>query len=120
MGPQIEIIDYQSTWPDEFAALANKLRAASEAELRIDHIGSTAVPGLASKDVIDVQVTVESLASDAADVAILACSFAAIICKHTRIYHQHETECRHLFPDAIHFHFTSVLRNWHGSNRDRD
>jgi len=30
--------------------------------LRVDHIGSTAVPGLDAKDVIDIQITVESLA----------------------------------------------------------
>jgi GrpB-like predicted nucleotidyltransferase (UPF0157 family) len=36
--------------------------ALGERALRIDHIGSTSVPGLAAKDVIDVQVTVAALA----------------------------------------------------------
>jgi GrpB-like predicted nucleotidyltransferase (UPF0157 family) len=40
-------------WPEEF-------RAIGATALRIDHIGSTAVAGLAAKDVIDVQVTIES------------------------------------------------------------
>ena len=56
----IVIVDYRPQWPDEFAAIAARLREALGAiALRIDHIGSTAVPGLAAKDVIDVQVTVE-------------------------------------------------------------
>ncbi|MFL5778226.1 MAG: GrpB family protein [Chloroflexota bacterium] len=54
-------VDYDPTWPDEFEAVAARLQAAlGERALRIDHIGSTAVPGLIAKDIIDVQVTVES------------------------------------------------------------
>lgn len=55
----IEIVPYDQNWPHEFAEIARPLRATlGEEALRIDHIGSTAVPGLAAKDVIDVQVTV--------------------------------------------------------------
>ena len=58
----IEIVPYQPTWPDEFAQLAAILRAAlGDLALRIDHIGSTAVPGLAAKDIIDIQLTVRTL-----------------------------------------------------------
>jgi GrpB-like predicted nucleotidyltransferase (UPF0157 family) len=58
----IEIVPYQDRWPHEFAAVGRRLRAAlGDAALRIDHIGSTSVPGLASKDVVDVQVTVRDL-----------------------------------------------------------
>ena len=43
-----------------FIAVAQPLRTAlGELALRIDHIGSTSVPGLAAKDVIDVQVTLK-------------------------------------------------------------
>ncbi len=59
---RIEIVAYQITWPQEFAAIAATLRAGlGPLALRIDHIGSTAVPGLAAKDRIDVQVTVAAL-----------------------------------------------------------
>ena len=55
----IEIRPYQDRWPGEFASVGLRLRSAlGEVALRIDHIGSTAVPGMAAKDVIDVQVTV--------------------------------------------------------------
>ena len=60
--PQIEIVDYQSRWPGEFAAAAARLKPAfGTLALAIHHIGSTSVPELAAKDVIDVQVTVASL-----------------------------------------------------------
>jgi GrpB-like predicted nucleotidyltransferase (UPF0157 family) len=62
----IRIVPYQEGWPSEFHALADRLRALlGPAALRIDHIGSTAVPGLAAKDIIDIQVTVTDLADPA-------------------------------------------------------
>ena len=58
----IRISPYDERWPAEFDRLADHLRGAlGEAARRIDHIGSTAVPSLAAKNVIDVQVTVASL-----------------------------------------------------------
>ena len=58
----IAIVPYQTKWPDEFRALGKGLRQAlGDRALRIDHISSTSVPGLVAKDVIDIQITVESL-----------------------------------------------------------
>jgi dephospho-CoA kinase len=48
------------TWRQQYERLAARLHRAV-GTLRIDHIGSTSVPGLAGKDVIDLQVTVGSL-----------------------------------------------------------
>ncbi len=56
------IIPYQASWPADFKALAAEIRRAlGPLALRIDHIGSTAVPGLAAKDIIDIQVSVAAL-----------------------------------------------------------
>ncbi|MDX6377325.1 MAG: hypothetical protein QOE98_1628 [Gaiellaceae bacterium] len=64
MPGTVAIVDYRATWPADFRRLATALRSAyGPAALQIDHIGSTAVPGLPAKDVIDVQVTVASLAA---------------------------------------------------------
>lgn len=58
----LEIVEYRATWPSEFSRLAARLQSAvGPLALRIDHIGSTAVPGLAAKDVIDIQITVAAL-----------------------------------------------------------
>ena len=60
------MVPYKPQWPDEAQRIIKRLQTACGAKaLRVDHIGSTAVPGLDAKDVIDIQVTVESL--DAAD-----------------------------------------------------
>jgi len=58
----IAIVPYQCDWPDQFAGLGRGLRdGLGDLALRIDHIGSTSVPGLAAKDIIDVQVTAREL-----------------------------------------------------------
>ena len=59
-GPHpVEIVAYDPAWPVWFTELGRELRAGlGEAALRIDHIGSTAVPGLAAKPIIDIQVSV--------------------------------------------------------------
>lgn len=58
----VEIVPYKESWPAEFQAIASIMRQGlGSLALRIDHIGSTAVPGLAAKDVIDIQITVAAL-----------------------------------------------------------
>ena len=59
---RVTIEPYSERWVGDFARLEGDVRAALGARaLRIDHIGSTAVPGLAAKDRIDVQVAVADL-----------------------------------------------------------
>jgi GrpB-like predicted nucleotidyltransferase (UPF0157 family) len=61
---RISIEPYSEAWPAEFARLGQRIRSIlGERALRIDHIGSTAVPGLHAKDRIDIQVTVAELAA---------------------------------------------------------
>jgi GrpB-like predicted nucleotidyltransferase (UPF0157 family) len=58
----IEIVDYKSIWAAEFLAISSKIRATLDSDaLKIQHIGSTSVPNLAAKDVIDIQITVSKL-----------------------------------------------------------
>lgn len=55
----IEMVAYDAAWPGRFAAERRRIRAAlGPAALRIDHVGSTAVVGLAAKAIIDVQLSV--------------------------------------------------------------
>ncbi|HWF43000.1 MAG TPA: dephospho-CoA kinase, partial [Acidothermaceae bacterium] len=50
-------------WPAQAQRILNRLKTTcGHRALRVDHVGSTAVPDFAAKDVIDVQLTVESLA----------------------------------------------------------
>ena len=59
----VEIVPYDTSWPARFAAEEQYLLRAINEWLAgpIEHIGSTAVPGLAAKPVIDVMAAVESL-----------------------------------------------------------
>lgn len=69
----IVIHDYKPTWPEEFESIRDSLVGSlGPLALRIDHIGSTSVPGLGAKDVIDVQVTVHALTSEVKDRLIQA------------------------------------------------
>lgn len=62
MSDPIVIVPYDPRWPEQFRRLGTVLREAlGEIALRIDHIGSTAVPGLAAKPIIDVQISVAAL-----------------------------------------------------------
>jgi len=61
----IVIHDYKSSWPEEFESIRASLQQIlGPLALRIDHIGSTSVPGLGGKDVIDIQITVQALTFD--------------------------------------------------------
>ena len=74
------LVPSDPSWPEQARRILARLRTTcGHHAIRIDHIGSTAVPGLAAKDVIDVQVTVPSLvvADDLAD-ALLASGYPRI------------------------------------------
>ncbi|RAP76864.1 GrpB family protein [Paenibacillus montanisoli] len=62
MKDPIVMVPYDAGWAQEFRDIALWLRQAlGDVAQRIDHIGSTSVPGLAAKPVIDIQVSVRSL-----------------------------------------------------------
>jgi len=61
----IVIVPYDPRWPDEIREIAGHLRETlRDVAVRIDHVGSTAVPGLDAKPVIDIQVSVAELTSE--------------------------------------------------------
>lgn len=55
----IRIVPYDASWPHLFRELALPLRRElGDVALRIDHIGSTSISGLAAKPVIDLQISI--------------------------------------------------------------
>ncbi len=57
----IVIVPYDDAWLERFRELAGAIRTAlGDLALRIDHIGSTSIPGLAAKPIIDIQISVAS------------------------------------------------------------
>jgi GrpB-like predicted nucleotidyltransferase (UPF0157 family) len=65
LDERVVLSDWRPEWATDFEELAEVLNAALDGiAIRTDHIGSTSVPGLRAKDVIDVQVIVADLESD--------------------------------------------------------
>jgi dephospho-CoA kinase len=57
------LVPADPSWPEQARRIVARLKTAcGHQALRVDHIGSTAVPEYDAKDVIDIQITVESLA----------------------------------------------------------
>lgn len=61
----IHLAPYDPDWPKQFALQANRIRdALSERVLLLEHVGSTSVPGLSAKPVIDMVLAVSSSADE--------------------------------------------------------
>ena len=56
LSAPILLVAYDPTWPDRFQHEAERIRRAlGEQALRIEHVGSTSVPGLPAKPIIDIR-----------------------------------------------------------------
>jgi N-methylhydantoinase B/oxoprolinase/acetone carboxylase alpha subunit/GrpB-like predicted nucleotidyltransferase (UPF0157 family) len=65
-GSTVRIVDYDPSWPARFEAERDRIAAAlGPVARRIDHVGSTSVPGLAAKPVVDIAVSVDDPDDDA-------------------------------------------------------
>jgi GrpB-like predicted nucleotidyltransferase (UPF0157 family) len=68
----VRLVPYDDLWPREFEAEADRLiRACDDLPMRVEHIGSTAVPGLFAKPIIDILVGVPPRDSRAPYIAAL-------------------------------------------------
>jgi GrpB-like predicted nucleotidyltransferase (UPF0157 family) len=62
----VRVVPYDETWPKRAVALIAEMRAAlGDLVLALEHIGSTSVPGLAAKPVLDFVLTVADPADEA-------------------------------------------------------
>ncbi|MBG6180975.1 dephospho-CoA kinase [Arthrobacter sp. CAN_A1] len=76
-GPRL--LPAQADWPAQAERIMGRLELADRLVVAVDHIGSTAVPGLPAKDVIDLQVTVVDIDdADAIAGALLAAGFPLV------------------------------------------
>jgi GrpB-like predicted nucleotidyltransferase (UPF0157 family) len=66
----VEVVAYDPKWPSRFESWRKRLaEALGETAVRIEHVGSTAVPGLAAKPVIDIQISVRDVEDEVVFVA---------------------------------------------------
>jgi GrpB-like predicted nucleotidyltransferase (UPF0157 family) len=60
--PAVRIVDYEPAWPAMAAVEMGRVAAAlGEVAVRTEHVGSTAVPGMAAKPIVDLQVSVAAI-----------------------------------------------------------
>lgn len=61
----VAVVAYSPNWPERFRELAYAIKTTlGDAALSIEHVGSTSVPGLAAKPVIDIDLTVKDPADE--------------------------------------------------------
>jgi GrpB-like predicted nucleotidyltransferase (UPF0157 family) len=127
----VEIVPYDSSWPRRFEAFAADVRAAlGDTALDVEHVGSTAVPGLAAKDVIDIDLTVPDPRAESTYVPALEAAGWVLTVREPS-WHEHRCLTRragprsnlHVFgpdcPEAIRHR---MFRDWlvaHDDDRER-
>jgi GrpB-like predicted nucleotidyltransferase (UPF0157 family) len=61
----VTLVDYDPAWPERFAREAERIRAAlGDRAVLLEHVGSTSVPGLAAKPIIDIVLAVADSAAE--------------------------------------------------------
>ncbi|MCZ7436048.1 GrpB family protein [Micromonospora sp. WMMC241] len=56
--PVVEVVPYDPNWPERFTVERLLLSEALPAALSVEHFGSTSIPGMAAKPIIDIQAVV--------------------------------------------------------------
>ncbi|KAG6362764.1 hypothetical protein INS49_007858 [Diaporthe citri] len=65
--PDIEIFTYQTSWPQTFTEVAARMQSAlGHSALKLEHVGSTSVPDLAAKPIIDILLEVDDPSDEGA------------------------------------------------------
>lgn len=125
----VAVVPYDPDWPARYARLAADIAAAlGPAALRIDHVGSTAVPGLAAKPVVDIDVAVADPSDEAAYVPALE-ALGYVLTIREPSWHQHR--CLQLAAPRVNLHVFApdcpenirhrMFRDWlraHDDDRD--
>ena len=127
---EIRVVEYDEGWPADFEHVASRIRGAlGDRVLEIHHVGSTSVPGLPAKPVIDADLVVADSADEAAYIPDLQ---AAGFVHHIREpwWHEHRlvkyadpVAYVHVFgPDCPEVIRHRMFRDWlveHPDERDR-
>ena len=127
-GPQVgvAVVDPDHTWPESYAKLASRIRTAlGWRVLNLDHVGSTSVPGLAAKPIIDIDLTVADPNDESAYVPALEAAGFALAVREPwwyghRVLRATEPPCHlHVFGyDSPELVKHRILRDWLRGNAD--
>jgi GrpB-like predicted nucleotidyltransferase (UPF0157 family) len=121
-GPQtgVEIARPDPAWPPHYATLAALIREAlGERVLAIEHVGSTSVPGLPAKPIIDIDLAVDDPDDEASYVpALQRCGFVLVVREwwwygHRLMHHADPTCHLHVFAaDCPENARHRIFRDW--------
>lgn len=116
----LRIVEADPSWPRTYAGLAERIVAALGKEaLRIEHVGSTSVPGLAAKPVIDIDLIVEDSRNEEAYVPALERQGFVLAIRepwwyeHRCLRHHRPAGNLHVFsPDCPEAERHRIFRDW--------
>jgi GrpB-like predicted nucleotidyltransferase (UPF0157 family) len=131
-APQrVDIVTYDRIWPQRFDEFATGIRTAlGDTALAVEHVGSTSVPGLAAKDVIDIDLTVPDPRAESSYVPALEAAGWVLTIREPS-WHEHRCLTRsepprsnlHVFgPDCPEVIRHRMFRDWlisHADDRER-
>jgi GrpB-like predicted nucleotidyltransferase (UPF0157 family) len=106
----VRVVPYDPAWAGRFGAWRDRLGGSlGAAALRIEHVGSTSVPGLAAKPVVDIQVSVAVLGQE--DAYVPQCQAAGVQLR------SRDREHRYFRPPAsrpreVHVHVCAAGSRW--------
>lgn len=90
---QVTLVDYDPAWPGMFQRQADRIgRTLGKRALRVEHVGSTSVPGLIAKPCIDILLVVDDAGDDEAYVPDLKAAGYV-----PRISEEHDGEAHRVF-----------------------
>jgi GrpB-like predicted nucleotidyltransferase (UPF0157 family) len=87
---RIEVVDYDPEWPRLFEREADRIRAVlGKRAVQLEHVGSTSVPGLAAKPIVDIMLVVPDSGDELAYVPDLeAAGYVLVIREAERQQHR--------------------------------
>jgi GrpB-like predicted nucleotidyltransferase (UPF0157 family) len=129
LNGRVHLADYDPAWPQLYANEAEKIRTAlGERALLLEHVGSTSVPGLAAKPLIDILLVVADSADETAYVPALEAQGYALRIREPGWY-QHrvlkganpEVNLHVFSPGCVEIHRMLLMRDWLRANEaDRE
>lgn len=121
---RVALAPYDAAWPRRYEAERARITAAlGKSALRVEHIGSTAVPGFAAKPVVDVQVLVHDVDDAAVDTALRNAGYELhVVEPRHRMYRTKSLDTHvHLWMDEAEAERHVTFRDWiraHPDDRD--
>lgn len=128
LGPTTDfrVVAADPAWPATYVALANVITAAlGDHAVAIEHVGSTSIPGLEAKPVIDIDLTVADSADESAYLpALEGCGFVLTVREpwwygHRCLQHTDRSCNLHVFsPGCAEVERHRIFRDWLRSHPD--